>query len=50
MRELDSTKPAIFAMSNPTLNAECTAVDVFKHAREHIVFASGSPFKHVDLD
>ncbi|CAL5401064.1 unnamed protein product [Camellia sinensis] len=49
MRESDSTKPAIFAMSNPTLNAECTAVDAFKHAGEHIVFASGSPFKHVDL-
>ncbi|KAL7258888.1 hypothetical protein ACSBR1_004905 [Camellia fascicularis] len=49
MRESDSTKPAVFAMSNPTLNAECTAVDAFKHAGEHIVFASGSPFKHVDL-
>ncbi|KAI7993674.1 hypothetical protein LOK49_LG11G00728 [Camellia lanceoleosa] len=33
MRESDSPKPAIFAMSNPTMN----------------VFASGSPFKNVDL-
>ncbi|XP_058223736.1 NAD-dependent malic enzyme 59 kDa isoform, mitochondrial isoform X1 [Rhododendron vialii] len=49
MRESDSTKPAIFAMSNPTMNAECTAVDAFKHAGENIVFASGSPFKNVDL-
>ena len=29
--------------------AECTAVDAFKHAGENIVFASGSPFKNVDL-
>ncbi|KAI5647280.1 hypothetical protein M9H77_33285 [Catharanthus roseus] len=49
MRESDSTKPAIFAMSNPTMNAECTAMDAFKHAGENIVFASGSPFEHVDL-
>ncbi|PSS13961.1 NAD-dependent malic enzyme like [Actinidia chinensis var. chinensis] len=49
MRESDSPKPAIFSMSNPTLNAECTAVDAFKHAGENIVFASGSPFKNVDL-
>ncbi|GKV13087.1 hypothetical protein SLEP1_g24152 [Rubroshorea leprosula] len=49
MHESDSTKPAIFAMSNPTLNAECTAADAFKHAGENIVFASGSPFQHVDL-
>ncbi|RVW75233.1 NAD-dependent malic enzyme 59 kDa isoform, mitochondrial [Vitis vinifera] len=41
MRESDSTKPAIFAMSNPTMNAECTAADAFKHAGENIVFASG---------
>ncbi|XP_024996214.1 NAD-dependent malic enzyme 59 kDa isoform, mitochondrial-like [Cynara cardunculus var. scolymus] len=49
MRNSDSPKPAIFAMSNPTLNAECTAVDAFKHAGENIVFGSGSPFENVDL-
>lgn len=49
MRESDSTKPAIFAMSNPTMNAECTAGDAFKHAGENIVFASGSPFANVNL-
>jgi malate dehydrogenase (decarboxylating) len=80
MRESVSTKPAIFAMSNPTLNglfvqssfkhshflnivydffdiflcvlrwtAECTAIDAFNHAGEHIVFASGSPFENVDF-
>ncbi|XP_050386406.1 NAD-dependent malic enzyme 59 kDa isoform, mitochondrial [Argentina anserina] len=49
MRESDSIKPAIFAMSNPTMNAECTAEDAFKHAGEHIIFGSGSPFENVDL-
>ncbi|XP_073028745.1 NAD-dependent malic enzyme 59 kDa isoform, mitochondrial [Primulina eburnea] len=49
MRESDSTKPAIFAMSNPTANAECSAADAFKYAGENIVFASGSPFENVDL-
>ncbi|KAE9605432.1 putative malate dehydrogenase (decarboxylating) [Lupinus albus] len=49
MRESVSTKPAIFAMSNPTMNAECTASDAFKHAGENIVFASGSPFENVNL-
>ncbi|OAY62329.1 NAD-dependent malic enzyme 2, mitochondrial isoform X1 [Manihot esculenta] len=49
MRESESTKPAIFAMSNPTMNAECTAADAFKYAGENIVFASGSPFENVDL-
>ncbi|WJX83289.1 NAD-dependent malic enzyme 2, mitochondrial [Trifolium repens] len=49
MRESVSTKPAIFAMSNPTMNAECTAIDAFNHAGESIVFASGSPFENVDL-
>jgi malate dehydrogenase (decarboxylating) len=50
MRESDSCKPAIFAMSNPTLNAECTAADAFKHAGGNIVFASGSPFENVELE
>ncbi|KAK4786817.1 hypothetical protein SAY86_010650 [Trapa natans] len=49
MRESDSPKPAIFAMSNPTKNAECTAIDAFKHAGPNIVFGSGSPFENVDL-
>ncbi|XP_058008365.1 NAD-dependent malic enzyme 59 kDa isoform, mitochondrial isoform X2 [Hevea brasiliensis] len=49
MQESDSTKPAIFAMSNPTMNAECTAADAFKYTGENIVFASGSPFENVDL-
>ncbi|KAM6584861.1 hypothetical protein CsatB_011863 [Cannabis sativa] len=49
MRDSDSSKPAIFAMSNPTMNAECTAADAFKHAGDNIVFASGSPFENVDL-
>lgn len=50
MRGSDSSKPAIFAMSNPTANAECTAADAFKHAGENIVFASGSPFKNIVLE
>ncbi|KAJ6722890.1 MALIC ENZYME-RELATED [Salix koriyanagi] len=41
MRESDSPKPAIFSMSNPTMNAECNAADAFKHAGPNIVFASG---------
>ncbi|CAH9097026.1 unnamed protein product [Cuscuta europaea] len=49
MRDSDSTKPAIFAMSNPTNNAECTAADAFKYAGPNIVFGSGSPFDNVDL-
>ncbi|BAT83686.1 hypothetical protein LR48_Vigan03g051500 [Vigna angularis] len=49
MRESASTKPAIFAMSNPTVNAECTAIEAFSHAGKNIVFASGSPFDDVDL-
>jgi malate dehydrogenase (decarboxylating) len=49
MRESESPRPAIFAMSNPTENAECTAAEAFKYAGENIVFASGSPFQDVDL-
>ncbi|PIA49509.1 hypothetical protein AQUCO_01300361v1 [Aquilegia coerulea] len=49
MRESDSARPAIFAMSNPTANAECTAADAFKYTGEHIVFASGSPFENIKL-
>ncbi|KAB1225047.1 NAD-dependent malic enzyme 62 kDa isoform, mitochondrial [Morella rubra] len=44
-----STRPAIFAMSNPTTNAECTPEEAFSIVGENIIFASGSPFKDVDL-
>ncbi|XP_042467282.1 NAD-dependent malic enzyme 59 kDa isoform, mitochondrial-like [Zingiber officinale] len=49
MKHSDSCRPAIFAMSNPTKNAECTPKDAFKYAGENIIFASGSPFENVDL-
>ncbi|KAJ3678719.1 hypothetical protein LUZ60_002522 [Juncus effusus] len=48
----DSTtcsRPAIFAMSNPTNNAECTPEEAFSIMGEDIIFASGSPFHNVDL-
>ncbi|WOL07192.1 hypothetical protein Cni_G15930 [Canna indica] len=49
MQDSDSSRPAIFAMSNPTMNAECTPKDAFKYAGENIIFSSGSPFENVDL-
>lgn len=44
-----STRPAIFAMSNPTKNAECTPDEAFSILGDNIIFASGSPFSNVDL-
>ncbi|GMN62007.1 hypothetical protein TIFTF001_031108 [Ficus carica] len=54
-----STRPAIFAMSNPTKNgmflvfdwgeAECTPEEAFSIIGDNIIFASGSPFNNVDL-
>lgn len=44
-----STRPAIFAMSNPTTNAECTPEEAFSIVGENVIFASGSPFADVEL-
>nr|XP_009619220.1 NAD-dependent malic enzyme 62 kDa isoform, mitochondrial-like [Nicotiana tomentosiformis]XP_016491294.1 PREDICTED: NAD-dependent malic enzyme 62 kDa isoform, mitochondrial-like [Nicotiana tabacum] len=49
LRHSTSTRPAIFPMSNPTRNAECTPEEAFSIVGDNIIFASGSPFKDVDL-
>lgn len=49
MRGSTSTRPAVFAMSNPTKNAECTPEEAFSIIGENVIFASGSPFEDLDL-
>lgn len=49
LKHSTSTRPAIFPMSNPTRNAECTPEEAFSILGDNIIFASGSPFKDVDL-